>query len=166
MVLLLTYTFLTAQIKIRRGHTFPMEFACFVLFLAHLSTCWRCAQGELFWKADVRLPSSVNNWHLLLNHWANLNQTSQEWSLGGTNWKLFKELVSKQNSGCHSNQKKKKTLKNFLSEITGPISIYFGRNVPLVILYRLGGAAGRGGGGGGKRGGGGLIFPIYLYRRL
>ena len=36
-------------------------------------------------------------------------------------WKLIKELESKQNSGCHGNQKKEK--KNFLSETTGPTSI-------------------------------------------
>ena len=35
-----------------------------------------------------------------------MNQPSKEWSLGGTNWKLCKELQSKQNSGCHGNQKK------------------------------------------------------------
>ena len=49
-------------------------------------------------------PLSVNNWHLLLNHWANLDQTSPEWSLRDTNWKLFRDLESKQNSACHSNK--------------------------------------------------------------
>ena len=56
-------------------------------------------------------------------------------------------------------------LKIFLSETTGPISIEFCKNVPLVILYqdcsshldssKNMAARGRG-----------LIFPIYLYRKL
>ena len=44
---------------------------------------------------------------LLQNHWADLHQTSQEWSLGGLLPKLFKELNLFQNSGCHGNQKEK-----------------------------------------------------------
>ena len=46
-------------------------------------------------------------WHLLLNHWANFHQISKEWSLGDTDWSLFKHLESMQDSGCHGNQKKK-----------------------------------------------------------
>ena len=55
--------------------------------------------------------------------------------MGDSDLNLFKDLESMQDSGCHDNKKKKTTLKIFLSETTGPISIKFGRNVPLVTLY-------------------------------
>ena len=70
-------------------------------------------------------PLSVNIWHLLLNQWANLDQTSQEWSLEGTNWKLFKESESKQNSSCHGNQVAK-CLNVFLPENIRPRATKFG----------------------------------------
>ena len=49
----------------------------------------------------VRL--SVNIRHLLLNHWANFYHTSQEWFLGGNDWKYFKDMESKQNFSCRGN---------------------------------------------------------------
>ena len=54
--------------------------------------------------------------HLLINHWANSNQTSQEHTLGEALPKLFKEFNSMQNSGCHGNQKANKStiFKNLL----------------------------------------------------
>ena len=45
--------------------------------------------------------------HLLLNHWANLDETWQGCSLGEALPKLFKRLNSNHNSGCHGNQKEK-----------------------------------------------------------
>ena len=45
---------------------------------------------------------------LLLNHWANLDETWQGCSLGEALPKLFKRLNSNHNSGCHGNQKEKK----------------------------------------------------------
>ena len=101
------------------------------------------------------------------------------WPLDDTDWKLFNDLESMQDSGCHGNQKKK-TLKIFLSKTTEPISIEFGRNVPLMIkivqvmkirekygsqrtglifliyLYKKFSC----------RQGAGLIFPVYLYRKI
>ena len=44
---------------------------------------------------------------LLLNHWANLDETWQGCSLGEALPKLFKRLNSSHNSGCHGNQKEK-----------------------------------------------------------
>ena len=49
----------------------------------------------------------MNNFlkHLLLpNRWANLDQTWQEYSLGGLLKKLFTEFDSIKNSGCHGNE--------------------------------------------------------------
>ena len=59
--------------------------------------------------SGVRRPSCVvHNFFkhlLLLNHWANLDETWQGCSLGEALPKLFKRLNS--NSGCHGNQKEK-----------------------------------------------------------
>ena len=51
-------------------------------------------------------PYTIFKQHLLLNHWANFNQISQDWPLDNTDWNMFKDLESMQNSGCHGNQKK------------------------------------------------------------
>ena len=65
--------------------------------------------------SGVRRPSCVvHNFlkHLLLlNHWANLDETWQGCSLGEALPKLFKRLNSTLNSGCHGNQKEKKKKK-------------------------------------------------------
>ena len=75
----------------------------YICFLAHLSTT--CSRGAF---RVVRCPSSVmNNFFkhfLLLNRWANLDQTWQECSLGGPLQKLFTEFDSIKNSGCHGNK--------------------------------------------------------------
>ena len=69
-----------------------------------------------------RPMSSVRNFFkhlLLLNHWANLDETWQGWSFGEALPKLFKRLNSNHNSGCHGNQNEKKiakSLKIFFSE--------------------------------------------------
>ena len=74
----------------------------FVCFLAHLSTTY--SRGAF---SVVMCPSCVvNNFFkhlLLLNRWANLDQTWQECSLGGPLQKLFTEFDSIKNSGCHGN---------------------------------------------------------------
>ena len=62
------------------------------MFLAHLEPK---AQGELLWSLTVRRhpsvrPSTMFKQHLLLNHWLEFDQTSQEWSLVGPLSKLFK----------------------------------------------------------------------------
>ena len=57
-----------------------------------------------------RLSCVVHNFFkhlLLLNHWANLDETWQGCSLGKALPKLFKRLISTHNSGCHGNQKEK-----------------------------------------------------------
>ena len=60
------------------------------------------AQGEVLWSLTVRRrrrrrrhrpyvrPSTIFKQHLLLNHWLEFDQTSQEWSLVGPLSKLFK----------------------------------------------------------------------------
>ena len=45
---------------------------------------------------------------LLLNHWANLDETWQGCSLGEALPKVFKRLNSNHNFGCHGNQNEKK----------------------------------------------------------
>ena len=71
----------------------------FVCFLAHLS--WRlkvsfCDHSPsvvVVVCTSVRLsvrPSTIFKQHLLLNHWLDFDQTSQEWSLVGPLSKLFK----------------------------------------------------------------------------
>ena len=54
------------------------------------------AQGELLWSLTVRhrrpsvRPFTIFKQHLLLNHWLDFDQISQEWSLVDTLSKLFK----------------------------------------------------------------------------
>ena len=73
------------------------------LVLAYLSTT--CSTGAF---RVVMCPSCViNNFlkNLLLpNHWANLDQTWQECSLGGPLQKLFTEFDPIKNFGCHGNE--------------------------------------------------------------
>ena len=54
------------------------------------------AQGELLWSLTVRhrRPSTIFKQHLLLDHWLDFDQTSQEWSLVGPLSKLFKWFQS------------------------------------------------------------------------
>ena len=85
-------------------------------FLAHLST--KCSDRAI---VIALRPSSVNNFFkhlLLLNYWVNLDETWQGCSLGEAVQKLFKEINSIYNSGCHGNQKEKNAefLKVFFSE--------------------------------------------------
>ena len=75
-------------------------------------------------------PMSVNNFYkhlLLLNHWANLDETWQGCSLCEALQKLFKEFNSILNCGCHGNQKEKnaKSLENF-SETRWRRALIFG----------------------------------------
>ena len=71
--------------------------------LAHLSTT--CSRGAF---RVVMCPSCVVNSffkHLLFpNHWANLDRTWQECSLGGPLQKLFTEFDSIKKSCCHGNK--------------------------------------------------------------
>ena len=75
----------------------------------------RNALGELLWSLTIRHrshhPSTIFKQHLLLNHWASSNHISQDWSLGDSDWKMFKDFESMQDSGCHGNHKKKKKKK-------------------------------------------------------
>ena len=47
------------------------------------------AQGELLWSPNIRRrrppvgPSTIFKQHLLLNHWLDFDQISQDWSLVG-----------------------------------------------------------------------------------
>ena len=132
-------------------------------FLAHLSTT--CSRGTfriiLCPSSVVRRPCVVNNFfkhQLLLNRWANLNQTWQECSLGGfckirsQNLIPFKTpvaMVTKRNFSRNS-------LNLFSSGTAGPIFKLFHRIVPCVTLfkncsrnfhpYKKHGRRGRGGG--------------------
>ena len=68
--------------------------------------------GPASWVASLNIGtklSSVNNFfkHLLLNHWASLDETWQGSSLDKALQNLFKEFNSTHNSGCHGNQKEK-----------------------------------------------------------
>ena len=59
----------------------------------------------------ARRPASVNNFFkhlLLLNHWDNLDEISQQCSLGEALQNCSKEFNSIHNSSCHGNQKEKK----------------------------------------------------------
>ena len=72
-------------------------------FLAHLSTT--CSRGAF--RVVMFARCVVNNFikHFLLpNHWASLDQTWQECSLGGPLQNLFTEFDSIKNSGCHGNK--------------------------------------------------------------
>ena len=74
-------------------------------FLAHLST--KCSRGAL--RVVLTPPSVVHHEQffkclLLLNHWANLDQTRHESFLGGPLQKLYTEFDSIKNSGCNGNQ--------------------------------------------------------------
>ena len=79
-------------------------------FLAHVST--KCSS----WAIVIALCPASSNWHpstiswniSSLNHWANLDETWQECSLGEALQKLFKEFNSTHNSGCHGDKKEKK----------------------------------------------------------
>ena len=88
----------------------PEHKVLMVSFCDHPMSVMRCAS------------SVVHNFFkhlLLLNDWANLNETWLGCSLGEALPKLFKRLNSNHNSGCHGNQKKKKiakSLKIFFSE--------------------------------------------------
>ena len=72
-----------------------------VLKQSFISSTEPKAQGELLWPYTVRrrrrpsvrpsvCPSTIFKQHLLLNHWLDFDQTSQEWSLVGPLSKLFK----------------------------------------------------------------------------
>jgi hypothetical protein len=75
-----------------------------------------------WWAFRIALcPSCVVNFcfkqHLLLSPWAKVDETCHRCSLHEALPKLFKEIISMKNSGCHGNQK---TLKIFLSETARP----------------------------------------------
>ena len=61
-------------------------------------------------KSGVRRPSAVNNFFkhlLLLNRWANFDETWQGCFLGEALQKSFKEFNFIHNSGCHAIKRKK-----------------------------------------------------------
>ena len=76
-----------------------------------VSFCNRPMSGVRRASSVVRRPSCVvHNFFkhlLLLNQWANLDETWQGCSLGEALQKWFKRLNSTHNSGCHGNQKEK-----------------------------------------------------------
>ena len=87
------------------------------MFLAQLST--KCT--KLSFCDHECLLSVVHNFFkhlLLLNHWDNLDQTWQEWSMAEALPKMFKRLNSTNNSGCHGNKNEiiAKSWKIFFSE--------------------------------------------------
>ena len=72
---------------------------------------------------------------LLLNHWANLDETWKGCFLGEALPKLFKRLSSTYNSGRHSN-KKERNSKIFFSETRRCRPLIFGMKHLLVDLYQ------------------------------
>ena len=85
-----------------RFHPSSVHFR-YLFFSANPSTT--CSRGAF--RVVMCLLCIVNNFlkHLLLpNRWANLDQTWQEYSLGGLLQKLFTEFDSIKNSGCHGNE--------------------------------------------------------------
>ena len=108
---------------------------------------------------------------LVRNHRTDFHMILQKCSFGDPVARLFKPFGFVKKHGCQGGGayfpyiSLWKTLKIFLSETTGPISIWFCRNVPLVILYQdcsshldlSKNLAARGAG---------LIFLIYLYGKL
>ena len=72
------------------------SFLLIYLFLAHLSRRLKvsyCDHSPSVLVVVVRMsvrPSTIFKQHLLLNHWLEFDQTSQEWSLVGPLSKLFK----------------------------------------------------------------------------
>ena len=88
----------------------------------------------------VRCPSCVfNNFfkHLLLpNHWANLDQTWKECSLGGPLQNLFTEFDSIKNSGCHGNEIEffQQFLKNLLRNLLKNCSRNFDPSINMAVV--------------------------------
>ena len=127
-----------------------------------------------FDRPAVRCPSSINNWHLLLNHWANLNRTSQELSFGGANWKLFKELDLRRTLVAMANKTKTKEKKlkksschkplgRFLYNLAEMFLWWFFIKIVQAIMIRRKiwtpeGLGGRGGGDGPRR-----LLSLYIY---
>ena len=79
---------------------------------------------------------------LIRNHWTDFNIILQKCSFGDPLPRLFKPFGFVKKHGRQGAglifpiYLYRKLKKIFLSETTGPISIYFCRNVPLVILYQ------------------------------
>ena len=78
---------------------------------------------------------------LVRNHWTDFNIILQKCSFGNPLPSLFKPFgfiknMAARGRGLFSLFIYIETLKLFLSETNRPISIYFCRNVPLVILYQ------------------------------
>ena len=79
---------------------------------------------------------------LVWNHWTDFHMILQKCSFGDPVARLFKPFGFVKKHGCQWGGayfpyiSLWKTLKIFLSETTGPISIWFCRNVPLVILLQ------------------------------
>ena len=102
---------------------------------------------------------------LVRNHWTDFNIILQKCSFGDPLPRLFKPFGFVKKHGCQGVGLifpiyLYKNFKNLLVRTTGPISILFCRNVPLVILYQdcsshldLSKKHGRQGAG--------VIFPIY-----
>ena len=79
---------------------------------------------------------------LVRNHWTDFHMILQKCSFGDPDARLFKPFGfvkkhGRQGGGAYFPYISLwKTLKIFLSETTGPISVWFCRNVPLVILLQ------------------------------
>ena len=68
MVLWLTYPFLTAQIKIRRGHKFPIEFSCFFLKFRRVAVLfWVSIKYKLFSCFKDHMSGNVRKVHSKLS---------------------------------------------------------------------------------------------------
>ena len=107
---------------------------------------------------------------LVRNHLTDFYIILQECSFGDPLPRLFKPFGFLKNHGCQGAGLifpiyLYRKLKKSLSETTGTISIYFCRNVPLVILCQ-GCSSHLDSSKNMAAKGAGLIFPIYLYRKL
>ena len=87
--------FPSSSLSLFSPHPLYLLQSLFILFLAHLSWklkvsfCDHSPSAVVVVRMSVR-PSTIFKQHLLLNHWLDFDQTSQEWSLVGPLSNLFK----------------------------------------------------------------------------
>ena len=127
------------------------------------------ARGRSLFSLYIYIENCKNL--LVRNHWTDFNIILQKCSFSDPLPRLFKPFGFVKNMAARGrglfslNNLYRKNLKIFLSETTGPISIYHGRNVSFVTFSKdcsrhydssKNMAAS----------GGGAYFPIYLYRKL
>ena len=96
---------------IARNEQFLLFLPCFLRVsktFCHFHRLWNCRLQTLsVWKSLKFVIWERVKYLLLLNHWANLDETWQGCSLGEAVPKLYKRLNSSHKCGCHGIQKEK-----------------------------------------------------------